>query len=103
MADLGQKVERAVVKTKPTAPARKSNLVVIPPRLDDEAHAVTRSPVAGRKHPLTAREHSRARDISGKATRAEIRREAPRVSAPRTSAKPAERGGQQRSKKAGKK
>ena len=55
------------------------------------------------KHPLAPREHVGARDSGGKATRTDIRREAPRVSAPRASVKTAERGGQPRSSKAGKK
>jgi hypothetical protein len=59
-------------------------------------------PVPGKKHPLAAREHPDARTVSGKATRTDIRREAPPVSAPRTSGKPTERGGQARSKKSGK-
>lgn len=55
------------------------------------------------KHPLAPREHLGARDSGGKATRTDIRREAPRVSAPRASVKTAERGSQPRSSKAGKK
>jgi len=55
------------------------------------------------KHPLAAREHVGARDSAGKANRADIRREAPRVSAPRGSVKRAERGSQPRSGKPGKK
>ena len=70
----------------PAAPAAKKIVVNVPPS----------------KHPLAAREHVGARDSGGKATRTDIRREAPRVSAPRASAKTAERGGQHRSNKAGK-
>ncbi|MEI6358633.1 MAG: hypothetical protein WCP53_16265, partial [Verrucomicrobiota bacterium] len=74
---------------------------VIPARPDTAAAASTAlPPVVGKKHPLAAKEHPGARTTSGKAGRTDIRKEAPRVSAPRTSAKPAERGGQHRSNKA---
>lgn len=89
-----------MVKAK-SSPAPKPGLVVIPARPDTTAAASTASPpVVGKKHPLATKEHPDARSTSGKAGRTDIRKEAPRVSAPRTSAKPAERGGQHRSKKA---
>lgn len=92
------------MKTKKSAATEKSSpLVVIPPRPDDLAHMTELlPPVPGKKHPLAAREHPGARTMSGKATRTDIRRETPRISAPRTSGKPPERGGQPRSKKSGK-
>lgn len=89
-----------MVKAK-SSPAPKPGLVVIPARPDTTAAASTASPpVVGKKHPPAAKEHPDARSTSGKAGRTDIRKEAPRVSAPRTSAKPAERGGQHRSNKA---
>ena len=102
MVSRGKGAEGAAVKAKPSS-APKSSLVVIPSRPDTEAAAsIVSPPVAGKKHPLAAREHPGARDISGKATRTDIRKESPRVQAPRASGKPTERGGQQRSNKSGK-
>lgn len=86
-----------------SSPAPKQGLVAIPSRPDTTAAAsIALPPVVGKKHPLAAKEHPDARATSGKASRTDIRKEAPRVSAPRASAKPAERGGQHRSNKAGK-
>ena len=102
MAKPIAKRDRAVVKAK-SSPAPKPGLVVTPARPDTAATAsIALPPVVGKKHPLAAKEHPDARTTSGKASRTEIRKEAPRVSAPRASAKPAERGGQHRSNKAGK-
>ncbi|MBI5774707.1 MAG: hypothetical protein HZA89_13305 [Verrucomicrobia bacterium] len=52
----------------------------------------------GGKKPLDRRENPLARDARGTASRAEIRRETPRVAAPRQSNRPAERRGQPRSR-----
>ena len=102
MAKPIAKADDLVVKAKPSS-APKSGLVVIPPRPDTQAAASTAlPPVVGKKHPLAAKEHPDTRATSGKASRTDIRKEAQRVSAPRASAKPAERGGQHRSNKAGK-
>ena len=96
------KADGLVVKAKSSA-APKPGLVVIPSRPDTKAAAsIALPPVAGTKRPPAAKEHPGARATSGKATRTDIRKEAPRVSAPRASSKPAERGGQHRSNKAGK-
>ena len=98
MAVRAKKADGGVVKAKkgllsvptsePLAPAlaKKATVKVLPG-----------------KHPLAPREHVGARDSGGKATRTDIRREAPRVSAPRASVKTAERGSQPRSNKSGKK
>lgn len=102
MAKPIAKRDGAVVKAK-SSPAPKPGIVVIPARPDTKAAAsIALPPVAGKKHPLAAKEHPDARATSGKPGRTDIRKEAPRVSAPRASAKPAERGGQHRSNKAGK-
>ena len=102
MAKPIAKTDGAVVKAK-SSPAPKPGLVVVPARPDTSAAASTAlPPVIGKKHPPAAKEHPGARAAGGKANRTDIRKETPRVSAPRASAKPAERGGQQRSKKAGK-
>lgn len=90
------------MKAKKSVPAPPP-LVVIPPRREDPAHtSLLLPPGQQKKHPLAAREHPHARNATGKATRAEIRQEAPRTSAPRNTSRPAERGGQPRSHKAGK-
>ena len=84
--------------------AKKGLLSVPTPEPLPPALAAQASPKAtAKKHPLAPREHAGARDSGGKATRTDIRREAPRVSAPRASVKTAERGSQPRSSKAGKK
>ncbi len=75
-------------------------LVVAPPppaALPSKARLSTRDAV-GSKHPSNPRENPAARDSRGTATRAEIRRETPRVAAPRQSARRAERHSQPRSK-----
>ncbi len=102
MAEPVAKRDGEAVKAK-SSPAPKPGLVVVPSRPDTTAAASTAlPPVIGKKHPPASKEHPDARGTSGKPGRTDIRKEAPRVSAPRASAKPAERGGQHRSNKAGK-
>ena len=88
---------------KPAA-ARKSNLVVQPPPAQAPAIPL-RSPkaVVATKRPTNPRQNPAARDIQGKASRTEIRREEPRRAAPRTTGRAPERGNQPRSHKSGKK
>ena len=86
--------------TKPTV-ARKPNLVVLPPPPETPVIAV-RSPqaVVSQKRPTNPRQNPAARDVQGKASRIEIRREEPRRAAPRTTGRAPERGNQPRSHKA---
>ena len=102
MAEPVTKGDGEAVKAR-SSPAPKPALVVVPARPDTTAAASTAlPPVIGKKHPPASKEHPDARGTSGKAGRTDIRKEAPRVAAPRASARPAERGGQPRSKRAGK-
>jgi hypothetical protein len=86
----------ATTKGKSKASA---NLVVAPPRPAAPAEKIraTRAKSAGTKQPLDPRENPLARNSSGKATRAEIRREEVRHSAPRQTNRTPERSGQSRS------
>jgi len=90
--------KKAPVSTPPLAIAPQPPTAKVPlavPLTDQTARRT--------KKPLAPVEHPEARDSRGKATRTEIREIAPRVNAPRASAKPTERSSQPRSKKAGKK
>lgn len=77
--------------------AKKGLLATIPPQPPEPKVIQKASPKVPAKKPAVPV------NLSGKATRTEIRKEAPRVSAPRASAKTAERGNQPRSSKPGKK
>ncbi|MFM7215944.1 MAG: hypothetical protein ACKO3H_13810, partial [Verrucomicrobiota bacterium] len=87
-------------KTPPSTPPAQVQTPIAPPHPDSLviAERNPRSPI-GPKHPLDPRENPAARDSRGTATRTEIRREAPRVTGPRLSLRPAERSGQDRSHK----
>lgn len=87
------KAERSTPATTP--------LVVVPPPPPTPVVAVRSARSKSAKKPADPRENPAARDVRGTASRTEIRRESPRVTAPRASQRPAERSGQPRSRKAG--
>jgi hypothetical protein len=83
-------------KKAPTTPP----LVVVPPPPEVEvplAVPLAEQTARRSKKPLAPVEHPGARDSAGKASRTEIRRVAPRATAPRKTGKPAERSSQPRS------
>jgi hypothetical protein len=85
---------------KPKKPTITTPIVVVPPPPTAEVPlAVPLAEQAARrsKKPLAPVEHPGARDSAGKASRTEIRRVAPRATAPRKTGKPAERSSQPRS------
>jgi hypothetical protein len=90
----------AVMKAKRSNPA-PTPLVVVPPPPQTPLVAVRSARPKSAKRPADPRENPAARDVRGTANRTEIRREAPRVTAPRASQRPTERSGQPRSRKAG--
>jgi len=94
-----------VAAKKPAAKKVKAaTLVAAPARPKTRAVAVRNTKQAsGTKRPSDPRENPAARDSRGTASRAEIRKENPRVPAPRASNRPVERRGQPRSRKAGSK
>jgi len=82
------------------------SLVIIPEHPNHEAlGAVPLAEQTDRltKHPLAPHEHPDARGTGGNPGRAEIRRESPRVSAPRATQRTPERSNQPRTHKAPKK
>jgi hypothetical protein len=94
---------KLVKSTKPS-PAKSSSLVVVPPPPKTLAISARSTTVSvAKKRPSNPMEKPSARDSQGKAGRAEIRREEPRRSAPRATARTPERGNQPRSHKSGKK
>ena len=88
------------MKAKRSTPA-PTPLVVVPPPPKTQVVGVRSARPKSTKKPVDPRENPAARDVRGTASRTEIRREAPRVAAPRASQRPAERSRQPRSRKAG--
>ncbi|GDY22353.1 hypothetical protein LBMAG56_37000 [Verrucomicrobiota bacterium] len=88
-----------MAKTKTTPPTAPSLVVVPPPPVaPPEKIRAAAGKTLPTKRPLDPRENPAARDSRGTATRAEIRRESPQVTAPRASGRRPERSGQPRSK-----
>ena len=88
-----------MAKTKNPSSSTPSPVVVSPPpAVAPEKIRSAAGKTLPTKHPLDPRENPAARDSRGTATRTEIRRESPRVTAPRESGRTPERHSQPRSK-----
>lgn len=88
-----------MAKTKnPPSPAPSLVVVPPPPAPAPENIRAAAGKTLATKRPRDPRENPTARDSRGTATRAEIRRESPQVTAPRASGRRPERSSQPRSK-----
>jgi hypothetical protein len=87
VAPLNAATDAGTVKSAKSTAAKKAKSVVVAPAT---------------KRASDPREYPAARDARGTANRTEIRRESPRVAAPRASNRTAERGNQPRSHAPGK-